>query len=99
LDSLVDTKWNALLATKLEVPDVNVAKEFVVGASILERKWQDRVAHYDSFHEQALSIVPELGPSFEGPQQNNRRLTHKSKIVVRACWALHFEDHPVLQEL
>jgi hypothetical protein len=66
LDSLAETEWNALLATKPKVPDINIIQEFVAGASILVRKWQDRVAHYDSFCEQSLSIVPELGPSFEG---------------------------------
>jgi hypothetical protein len=66
LDSLADTDWNALLATKPEVPDANTAQEFVAGTSILVRKWKDRVNKYDSFREQALHIVLELGPLFEG---------------------------------
>jgi hypothetical protein len=70
LDALVDTKWNALLATEPEVLDVNAAQEFVVGASILARKWKDRVDQCDIFRQQALQIVPELGPLFEGDYNN-----------------------------
>jgi hypothetical protein len=55
-----------MLATKPEVPDANTAQVFVVDASILVRKWKDRVKQYDIFREKALQIVPELGPPFEG---------------------------------
>jgi hypothetical protein len=59
LDSLVEKTWNALLVTKPEVSDVNVVQEFVAG-SILVRKWQDMVTHYEIFYEESLSIVSDL---------------------------------------
>jgi hypothetical protein len=66
LDALADTEWNALLATKSEVLDVTATQEFVVGASILARKWKHRVKKYNIFQHHALQIVLELGPPFEG---------------------------------
>jgi len=39
LDSIVDTEWTTLLATQLEESNVTATHEFVVGASILARKW------------------------------------------------------------
>jgi hypothetical protein len=51
------------------VPDVNATQEFIVGALILLRKWQDHVDQYDSFRQQVVQIVPELDPPFEGGQR------------------------------
>jgi hypothetical protein len=49
LDTLANTKWNSLLATKPEVPDVNVAHDFFAGTSNLARKWKDKVEQYNIF--------------------------------------------------
>jgi hypothetical protein len=43
-------------------------------ASILARKWKDKVEKYDSFRQQALQIVPELGPSFEGDHNKEEKV-------------------------
>jgi nitrogen fixation protein len=64
LDAIANTEWTTLLETKLEEPIVTVTQEFFVGASILARKWQDRIKHYNSFHQHTLTIVLELGPFF-----------------------------------
>jgi hypothetical protein len=51
LDLVSKKKWNTILATNPMDPDVVEAQEFVMGASILVRKWHDRVDHYDNFHQ------------------------------------------------
>jgi hypothetical protein len=50
-------EWNTLVATKPEEPNVTITQDVFVGASILARKWQDRVEHCDIFHQHALQIV------------------------------------------
>jgi len=65
LDLVAEIEWNTLLATKTMHPNVAVEQYFFVGASILARKWQDHVDHYDNFCQQAIKIVSELGPPFE----------------------------------
>jgi hypothetical protein len=45
-------------------PDVTVTQEFVAGALNLARKWQDHIEHYDHFHENSLTIVSNLDPTF-----------------------------------
>jgi hypothetical protein len=54
------------MAMKPIEPDIVMTQDFVAGASILIHKWQDRFKQYDSFHQQAMHIVPELDLSFEG---------------------------------
>jgi hypothetical protein len=48
LDYVVDSKWKTLMATKPIEPDVAMTQEFVIGASILVRKWKDKVEQYDN---------------------------------------------------
>jgi hypothetical protein len=70
LHSIADTKWNTLLATKMEALDVTVTQEFVAGASILVRKWQDYSSIMTNFKHAGSHIVPELGPPFSKGQGN-----------------------------
>jgi hypothetical protein len=71
---------------------VTVTQEFVVGASILERKCQDHVEHYDHFCEQDSFHCTGVGPSIFGRsgERANRLTRDESKVVVEACWALYF---------
>jgi rubrerythrin len=98
----------------------NATQQFVVEASLLSRKWQDKVDNFQEVRKRSLELIPELGPSFEEEkeettqdesernsepegkkeQQANPETTGKvedltqgeSRIVVRACWALHFVE-------
>jgi hypothetical protein len=56
------------MATKPVETIVTMTHEFFARASILVCKWKDRVEQYDNFHHQAVHIVPDLDPPFEGEQ-------------------------------
>jgi len=49
--------------TKLVEPNVATTQEFVARASILARKWQDCVEHYESFLQQAIKNCTGFGLS------------------------------------
>jgi hypothetical protein len=42
-----------------------VTQQFVIEASLLARKWQDKVGSFQEVNKWTLELVPELGPSFE----------------------------------
>jgi hypothetical protein len=42
-----------------------VTQYFVFEASLLARKWHDKIGGFQEVRKQALELVPELGPSFE----------------------------------
>jgi hypothetical protein len=44
-------------------------QQFVVEASVLSRKWQDKVENFQEVRKKSLELVPELGPSFEGAKE------------------------------
>jgi len=66
LDSSIDIEWNSLLATKPEETNVVAGQELVASASILIRKWKERVDQYNQFAQQKMQVIYELGPLFEG---------------------------------
>jgi hypothetical protein len=44
---------------------IDDTQQFVVEASLISRKWQDKVDNFQDVRQRALELVLELGPSFE----------------------------------
>jgi hypothetical protein len=65
LDSAVESEWKTLLATKPMEPDVAVVQEFC-GSLHFGVEVAGPGEQYDSFHQQEVQVIPELGPPFEG---------------------------------
>jgi single-stranded DNA-binding protein len=63
--SIVDSKWNSLIVSKPKECITNATQQFIVEASLLSRKWQDKVDNFQEFRKRSLKIVPMLGLSFE----------------------------------
>jgi hypothetical protein len=65
VDAIADSEWNSLVASKPKECITDATQQFVVEASLLSRKWQDKVDNFQEVRKRALELVPELGPSFE----------------------------------
>jgi hypothetical protein len=64
-----NSEWNSLVASKPEEFTTGATQQFVVEASVLARKWQDKVENFQEVRKKSLELVPELGPSFEGAKE------------------------------
>jgi hypothetical protein len=60
-----DSEWNLLVASNPKRCSTEATQQFVADASLLSRKWQDKVGNFQGVRERALELVLELGPSFE----------------------------------
>jgi hypothetical protein len=54
-----------LVASNTKADKKETTQQFVAEASLLTRKWQDKVGNFQGVKQKALELVPELGPSFE----------------------------------
>jgi hypothetical protein len=69
VDAITNSEWNSLVASKPEEFTIDATQQFVVEASVLARKWQDKVENFQEVRKKSLELVPELGPSFEGDKE------------------------------
>jgi hypothetical protein len=65
VDATTDSEWNSLVAAKPKEYNKEMTQQFLAEASLLARKWQDKVEIFHGVKHRALELVPELGPSFE----------------------------------
>jgi hypothetical protein len=65
VDATSDSEWNFLVVSNTKVDSEETTQEFVAEASLLTRKWQDKVGKFQVVKQKALELVLELGPSFE----------------------------------
>jgi hypothetical protein len=65
VDATTHSEWNLLVMSKPKGCGKEATQEFVVEASLLTRKWQDKVGNFQGVKERSLESVLELGPSFE----------------------------------
>jgi hypothetical protein len=65
VDATTDSEWNSLVAAKPKEYNKETTQQFLAEASLLARKWQDKVESFQGVKHRALELVPELGPSFE----------------------------------
>jgi hypothetical protein len=63
-DATTYSKWNSLVTSKPKGCSTEATQQFVAEASLLARKWQDKVGNFQGVRERALELVPELGPYF-----------------------------------
>jgi len=47
------------------VDNKETTQQFFVEASLITKKWKDKVGNFQGVKQQALELVLELGPSFE----------------------------------
>jgi hypothetical protein len=64
-DATTDSEWNFLVASKTKADSKETTQQFVAEASLLARKWKDKVGNFQGVKQRALELVPKLGPSFE----------------------------------
>jgi hypothetical protein len=69
VETLADAEWNSLIASKPKEFNLNATQQFVAEASLLSRKWKDKLEQFQEVREKSLELVPELGPSFEGAKE------------------------------
>jgi hypothetical protein len=73
VETLADAEWNSLIASKLKEFNLNATQQFIAEASLLARKWQDKLEQFQEIREKSLELVLELGPSFEGSKEEERK--------------------------
>ena len=73
------SKWNPLVASNPKGCIIEETQQFVIEASLLPRKWQDKVGGIDELRKQSLELVPELGPSFEEEKEEKAQVEEKKK--------------------
>jgi hypothetical protein len=79
VDATTDSEWNSLVASKPKGCITEATQQFVAEASLLARKWQDKVGSFQGVRKQALELVPELGPSFEEAKEEKAQAEEKNK--------------------
>jgi hypothetical protein len=84
VDVAADYEWNSLVTSKPKGCIIYETQQFVSEASLLSRKWQDRIGGFQEVKKRALELVPELGPSFEEAekekvQEDERKADTKDK--------------------
>jgi hypothetical protein len=55
-------------------------QQFVVEASLLARKWQDKVDKFQEVRKRALELILELGPSFEEDKEETVQAGNGSNL-------------------
>jgi hypothetical protein len=65
VNETMDYEWNSLVASKPKGCITEVTQQFFSEASVLARKWQDKVGRFQEVRKWALELLPELSPSFE----------------------------------
>jgi hypothetical protein len=79
VDATTDSEWNSLAASKPKECITDATQQFVVEASLLARKWQDKVGSFQAVKKRALELVTELGPSFEEAKEEKVQAEEKKK--------------------
>jgi hypothetical protein len=62
VDAIADFEWKSLVSLKPKECITNATQQFVAEASLLSRKWQDKLDNFQEVRKRALELVPELGP-------------------------------------
>jgi hypothetical protein len=83
VDATTDSEWNSLVTSKPKGCITDVTQQFVVEASLLSRKWQDKVVNFQGVRKRALELVPELGPSFEEVEKERTQEETGSKAETK----------------
>jgi hypothetical protein len=79
VDATTDSEWNSLVASKPKGCITDATQQFMAEASLLARKWQDKVGSFQEVKKWALELVPELGPSFEEAKEEKVQAEEKKK--------------------
>jgi hypothetical protein len=64
VDVIADSEWNSLVASKPKECIINATQQFLTEASLISRKWQDKVDKFQDVRKGALELIPDSGPSF-----------------------------------
>jgi hypothetical protein len=59
----------------------DATQQFVVEASLLSRKWHDKIGSFQEVRKRALELVLELGPSFE--EEEKEKVQAKEEIKAK----------------
>jgi hypothetical protein len=79
VDATVDSKWNSMVASNPKGCITYVNQQFEVEASLLSRKWQDKIGGLEEVRKRALELAPKLGPSFEEEEKEKAQAKDESK--------------------
>jgi hypothetical protein len=79
VDAIADFEWNSLVASKPKGCSTEATQQFIATASLLVRKWQDKVGIFQGVRKRALELVPELGPSFEEAKEEKSQAEEQKK--------------------
>jgi hypothetical protein len=79
VDATTDSEWNSLVTSKPKGCITYATQQFVAEASLLARKWQDKIGSFQEVRKQALELVPELGPSFEEAEKEKVQAEEERK--------------------
>jgi hypothetical protein len=69
VETLVDEEWNSLITSNPKEFNTSATQQFVAEASLLARKWQDKIEHFQEIRKKSLELVPELGPCLKDPRK------------------------------
>jgi hypothetical protein len=70
----IDSEWNSLVASRPKECNKEMTQQFLAEASLLTRKWKDKVQRFHRVKHRALALVPKLGPSFEEVKEENTQI-------------------------
>jgi hypothetical protein len=57
-DATLDSEWKSLVASKPKECIIDVTQKFFVEASLLSRKWKDKVQIFQEIKKWALEVGP-----------------------------------------
>jgi hypothetical protein len=80
VDAIVDSEWNSLVASKIKECITNATQHFFVEASLLARKWCDKVDKFQEVKKRSPEILPELGSLFEEEKPETVEVGSKSNL-------------------
>jgi hypothetical protein len=83
VDATLDSEWNSLVASKPKGCIIDVTHQFVVEASLLSRKWQEKIVGFQEVKKRALDLVQELGPSFEEVENEKAQEKDERKVETK----------------
>jgi hypothetical protein len=58
VDATTDFEWKLLVTPKTKVDSKEATQHSIAEASLLTRKWQEKVGNFQGLKEKALDLVP-----------------------------------------
>jgi len=83
VEAIDESEWNSLVASKKKEWITDATQQFVVEASLLAIKWQDKVENFQEVGKRSLELVPKLGHLFEEAKEETNQVGSGSNLETK----------------